>query len=318
MENVICKAEIKRERKKAMKIILACWYIIALTVVIIGSIPSVYNYESKNDNYKEHSVLYRLLFFEPFRCSKYTAAEDGYFLVYGNHKIRGFSAEWFDNKYTDADKIFITSEYLGAGNRSIDLTKKIYAKRRDFTKYSEGDLISEIHSLKISELIIPLGIILVIILLPVIINIVLTHISKQCELLLTDSGIKGIRKKCFSARNIQLPVEKIDSIMHLTTFFNKLSGGNTVAIRSASALIKFPWVQNADEFTNAALAKIDEYKEQTKADNRILINAVAKKTAVETESSSAAKLKELKELLDSGVISQEDFEKKKNDLLLKM
>lgn len=40
MENVICKAEIKRERKKAMKIILACWYIIALTVVIIGSLRS--------------------------------------------------------------------------------------------------------------------------------------------------------------------------------------------------------------------------------------------------------------------------------------
>lgn len=303
-----------------MKIILACWYIIALTVVIIGSIPSVYNFNDESNHYKEHSVTYRLLFFEPFGCSKYTAAEDGYFLVYGDHKIRGFSAEWFDDRYTEADKIYITEEYDYSvfGNSLIRSNNKIYAKRSDFTKYSEGNLISEIHSLKISELIIPLGIILVIILLPVIINIVLTHISKQCELLLTDSGIKGIRKKCFSARNIQLPVEKIDSIMHSTTFFNKLSGGNTVAIRSASALIKFPWVQNADEFTNAALAKIDEYKEQTKADNRILINAVAKKTAVETESSSAAKLKELKELLDSGVISQEDFEKKKNDLLLKM
>ena len=44
------------------------------------------------------------------------------------------------------------------------------------------------------------------------------------------------------------------------SLFNILSGGKTVVLHTASGVIKFPWVQNADEFVDATLAKIEEAK----------------------------------------------------------
>ncbi|MBR6044272.1 MAG: SHOCT domain-containing protein [Ruminococcus sp.] len=106
--------------------------------------------------------------------------------------------------------------------------------------------------------------------------------------------------------------------MRSSTLYNKLTGGNTVAIRSASGLIKFPWVQNAEEFVNATLAKIEEYKKTVKKDNQELIKAVAETAAAPANTSSASKIKEIKELLDQGLISQEEFDAKRKELLEKM
>lgn len=143
-------------------------------------------------------------------------------------------------------------------------------------------------------------------------------VSKKCSLELTNNGISGSRAKLVSSANLQLPIDKIDSIMRSTSLYNKLTGGNTVAIRSASGLIKFPWVQNAEEFVNATLAKIEEYKKTVKKDNQDLIKAVANTAAVPANASSASKIKELKELLDQGLISQEEFDAKRKELLEKM
>lgn len=123
----------------------------------------------------------------------------------------------------------------------------------------------------------------------------------------------------FSTKALKLPIDKIDNIMVSEGIFDKLFSGKTVSVRSASGIVKFAWVKNADEFVQATLDKIEDYKQTTiKEDNKNLISAVANSAQANAGGSSAEKLKELKELLDSGIISQEDFDAKKQDLLSKM
>ena len=154
--------------------------------------------------------------------------------------------------------------------------------------------------------------------IPLIIKAIFSHIEKNSSLKLTESGIEGKRKKLFSSAELKLPIDKVDNIMVRSNVFCALFGGKIVAVSSASGLVKFPWVQNAEEFVNATLAKIEEYKKTIKDDNKSLISAVAQSASAATNSSTSAKVKELKEMLDSGLISQEEFEAKRQELLSKM
>ena len=59
---------------------------------------------------------------------------------------------------------------------------------------------------------------------------------------------------------------------------------------------------------------MEEYKKQNAKQNRPTVVAAAPAAP----QSNAAKIKELKELLDSGLISQEEFEQKRKELLNNM
>lgn len=155
-------------------------------------------------------------------------------------------------------------------------------------------------------------------LLPILFNMSIKIITSQCSLSLTDSGVSGNLKKVFLSRKLQLPIDKVDNAMISESIFDKLFGGKTVSIRSTSGLIKFHWVQNADEFVNATLEKIEEFKQSVKEENKNLVSAMAQNTTAGSESSAAAKIKELKELFDSGLISQDEFDAKRKEFLDKM
>ncbi|MGN1086256.1 MAG: SHOCT domain-containing protein, partial [Porcipelethomonas sp.] len=166
-----------------------------------------------------------------------------------------------------------------------------------------------------------LGLILSVIVfgIPVIIRCIVNNIAKQCSLSLTEKSITGNRKTLFAYSEIKLPIDKVDSIMASHSFLNILTGGDTLLIRSASGAVKFLWVQNAKEFVDATLAKIEEFKQSVKDENQNLVSAVAKSVGANSGNSSAAqKIKEIKELLDSGLITQEEFEAKRKELLDKM
>ncbi len=152
--------------------------------------------------------------------------------------------------------------------------------------------------------------------LPVII-ITLSHLytAKNSSLILTKTGISGARKKLSSNSELNLPIDKIDSIYIHNGIMDKLEGGKTLMIRSVSGVIKFPWVQNAEEFRDAVTTKIEEYKNSIRKDNKNLISAVVNNAS---GGGSAQKIKELKELLDQGLISQYEFEAKRKELLSKM
>ncbi|MGN0630856.1 MAG: SHOCT domain-containing protein [Ruminococcus sp.] len=157
--------------------------------------------------------------------------------------------------------------------------------------------------------------ILAIIVLPLIMRKIADYMAKECSLSLTDKSITGCKKNLFSSKALKLPIEKIDAIMASHNIFDSMRGGETLLIRSASGVVKFPWVQNADEFVSAALAEIEKFKKSVNNENKNLIASALQNAG---NSSSAQKIKEIKDLLDNGLISQEEFEAKRKELLNNM
>lgn len=143
--------------------------------------------------------------------------------------------------------------------------------------------------------------------------------SKKCSLVLDDKGITGRKSGFFTGKEIKLPTDKIDSITIQNGLFDRIFCGKTIAVRSNSGLVKFPWIQNADEFVDATLAKIEEFKQSVKDENNNLVSAMINNSGNNSGSSSAAQqIKEIKDLLDNGLISQEEFEAKRKELLDKI
>lgn len=130
---------------------------------------------------------------------------------------------------------------------------------------------------------------------------------KHCSLQLTNDGVNGNRKYFLSNKHLKLPIEKVDSISIESTLLDKLLGGQTVAIRSASGLIRFLCVRNAEEFVDKTLFAIKSYKENSKA-----VSENKQQSSVDDE---LAKIVKLKEMLNSGIITQEEFDAKKTQLL---
>lgn len=133
-------------------------------------------------------------------------------------------------------------------------------------------------------------------------------VTKECSIELTSEGINGRRKRIGAKADLRLPIEKIDSLFVTETIFDKIRGGKTLGIRSNTGVIRFVCVQNADEFVAAANKAIEENKKSNKA-------IPAPSTTVVQNTSNADELKKYKDLLDSGVITQEEFDAKKKQLL---
>jgi hypothetical protein len=194
-----------------------------------------------------------------------------------------------------------------------DSTLGLYSDKKSF---KAGDVYSKFYG---GTLFLSLLVTAVVFLLPIILRKIRNHIARNCSLSLDENGISGNRKKLFSNAQLNLPIDKVDNISISESIFDKLRGGKTVAIRSASGVIKFPWVQNADEFVNCTLARIEEFKNSVRAENQRLVSAVAQNTQTNSaDRSSAEKIKELKSLLDDGLISQDEFDSKRRELIEKM
>lgn len=133
-------------------------------------------------------------------------------------------------------------------------------------------------------------------------------VAKECSIELTSEGINGRRKRIGTKADLRLPIEKVDSLFVTETIFDKIRGGKTLGIRSNTGVIRFVCVQNADEFIAAANKAIEENKKSNKA-------IPAPSTTVVQNTSNADELKKYKDLLDSGVITQEEFDAKKKQLL---
>lgn len=173
-----------------------------------------------------------------------------------------------------------------------------------FILYNEGRLFTDPIVASI------IAILLGAVVLPLYCKMVLSS-AKKCTLELYGDRIDGNRKTIFSTKTLKLPIEKIDNIMINEGFNDKIWGGKTVGVRSASGVIKFPWVQNADEFVSATLAKIEEFKKNAPAP----ASAPAPSVVQNIQQSSADELAKFKALLDNGTITQEEFDAKKKQLL---
>ena len=141
----------------------------------------------------------------------------------------------------------------------------------------------------ISGLLIDLGIILV----PIV--LVISWWLSSAELTVTEKRVYG--KAAFGKR-VDLPLDSISSVGT-----SCLKG---IDVGTSSGSIKFKLVKNQKD-VHAAMSNLLIERQSTEKHNTVVENIIS--------SSNADELKKYKDLLDNGVINQEEFDQKKKQLL---
>jgi len=136
---------------------------------------------------------------------------------------------------------------------------------------------------------------LVISLILLIITIIFTLLYWKIQICVTDKRVMG---STTFGRKVDLPLDSISAIGSAAL------GG--IAVGTSSGKISFSGISNANDI-RAELNKLMSERQSKKAENTIVQNVV--------QNSDAGELKKFKELLDAGVITQEEFDAKKKQLL---
>ncbi len=129
---------------------------------------------------------------------------------------------------------------------------------------------------------------------PQILVLIIYFWLKSYKLNITDKRAYG-----FTAfgRRVDLPVDSITAI--------GLGWLKSIKITTASGRISFLLIKNRDEmYESISKLIVERQNKETKAE-----------TVIKQETSNADELKKYKDLLDSGVITQDEFEQKKKQLL---
>lgn len=132
-----------------------------------------------------------------------------------------------------------------------------------------------------------------------IIAVIFINAFSKTELYVTNSRVYGIT--IFNKR-IDLPIDAITAVG--TGIFN------TISISTASGVIKFSYLKNRDNIHQCINDLV--ISRQRKENNNPSTQTTIKQ---EIPLSNADEIKKYKELLDMGVITQEEFNTKKNQLL---
>ena len=155
------------------------------------------------------------------------------------------------------------------------------------------------------EFIVELAAVIVLFAIPIVIKAIRRAWCRRLSLTLHEDRVTGTYGK-FSTKSLSLPIEQLSSVSVIESFLDKVRSGKTISIRSASGVIAFPFVQNADEFAQKSLEAINKYKGERR---------IAPAAAPVASASNADELKKYKDLLDSGVITEEEFNAKKKQIL---
>lgn len=154
-------------------------------------------------------------------------------------------------------------------------------------------------------------IVLIFIALPVIYYLISNRARKLTELSVSEKEVIGSYTAFIPVSKITLrmPIEKIDNVSAVKSIFFIFTG-KMVRIGSTSSVIRIPYVLNADEVVSCILNMI----EQTKQANKISVAPQAEAY----NKDYADSIRKLAELRDAGIISEEEFNKKKSELLNKI
>ena len=123
--------------------------------------------------------------------------------------------------------------------------------------------------------------------------------AKKVYIKVTNSRIYGIRGR-FTSMETNLPIDSINSIDSITKF-----NGKEISIRTTSSSICFIGIDNADKIIQVINDLIAKRQKQTNT------------TIFSQPESVAEEIKKFKNLLDQGIITQEEFNKKKKQFLNK-
>ena len=139
-----------------------------------------------------------------------------------------------------------------------------------------------------------LGLVLLLLIIPFIFGIyflVMSVLVKKTNLTVTNKKVYG---KCPNSPQVNIPIKNISAV---ATF----DRNKTLSVTATNGLLSFPGIKNYQEIKEVLLKLIEE------KDNSTNLN--------QNNASSSDELKKLKELLDMGIISQEEFDAKKKQLL---
>lgn len=126
---------------------------------------------------------------------------------------------------------------------------------------------------------------------PTLAVLVVFNLTLKCSLVVTDKRVYGT---AVFGKRVDIPLDSISAVG--TSLFRG------IGVSSASGVVKFVFIQNNIEIHQAISSLL--LKRQDK-------HTVSQNAA----ESSADELKKYKDLLDAGVITQEEFEAKKKQLL---
>ena len=149
--------------------------------------------------------------------------------------------------------------------------------------------------------------------LPAIVTAIFKHECKVTSLTITDSQVYGSYNNFLFKRSLKMPIEKVDNLTTISGLMDKFRSGVTLGVCSASGIIKLHFVQNADEVIAAAIGRIEEIKEKEKR-----ARVVAQPVAPAAAPSVSDKLKDLALMKEQGLITEDEFNKKREEILSKM
>ena len=128
-----------------------------------------------------------------------------------------------------------------------------------------------------------------------VISAIIYFANKECELCITENNVKG---KTHFGKEVVLP-------LHMVSAYSTRKFLSTVAVSTASGITKFPLIKNYIEIGEVLAKKINERQ----ANTQTVV------TPTVSTSNNMDDILKLKSLLDSGIITQEEFDAKKKQLL---
>ena len=127
------------------------------------------------------------------------------------------------------------------------------------------------------------------------ISYLIYFLFSKYEIIVTDKRVYG---KSTLGKRVDLPLDSISAVG--TSFLKGIDVG------TSSGRIKFKLIKNQEDI-HSVMSKLLMERQQKESKNTVIENTIS--------TSNADELKKFKELLDSGIITQEEFDEKKKQLL---
>ena len=119
----------------------------------------------------------------------------------------------------------------------------------------------------------------------------------HCKIVITDKNISG---RTFWGKKVILPI-------HMISAFSISKIFSVVAITSSSGFIKFPCIGNLEEIAEILQQLLNERQTKTEIEEKEVLQ--------NNNLTDVDYLIKLKNLMDNGIITQEEFETKKKEIL---
>ena len=135
--------------------------------------------------------------------------------------------------------------------------------------------------------------------------LLLKYWVSRTEMVITEKRVYGT---AIFGKRVDLPLDSVSAVGR--------SWPKGIAVGTSSGKVGFPMIKNADEIhqcvSDLLIARQEEARKVSRTEE---VKQPVVQPVVQTSGSSLDDLKKLKELLDSGIITQEEFDAKKKQIL---